>query len=226
MIRARAAAAAVTVVALCAAMPARAQLYTTYNFTPTQVSWITCGSTQGSEGCYGSGSLNGYGHLCAVLEDNDISKSGSYNSKQRLYFMDNNATGNNDVALHVLEKKITVSDNYATTTFTKVDDVALPLTDGAACQIAANKVVILAGTTQSTNAAYIVKKTLAASSYGGFSPPEQVTSITSDAAGYISVNFAGSPFTGFYLIGPNGEGEEDGGGNAYVIPKDNGLILP
>jgi hypothetical protein len=213
-------------IALCSAMPAHAQLYTTYSFTPTSLNWTTCGSLLGSSGCFSSGSVISFGHICAVLEDKSRSQSGSYDSKQRIYVMDNNATGNNDVVLDVLEKKIVVSDNYATTTFTKIADASLPLVGGAACQIAANNVVILAGTTQSTNAAYIVKKTLAVSSYGGFTPPLEVTTITSDASGYITVNFAGNPFTGFGLIGPNGAEESGGGGNAYVIPKDNGLILP
>lgn len=209
-------------VSLCAAMPAHAQLFTTYNFSPTQLNWITCGSIPGSSGCFGAGSVQGFGHLCAVLEDKSKSKSGSYSSKQRIYLMDNNATGKKDVVLHVFEKIIVVSGNSASTAFNKVSDVSLPLTGSATCQAAANDAVIIAGTTTSTQAAYVVKKTLAASPFGGFSPPADVTAITSDALGYISVNFNG----GFYLIGPKGEGEEDGGGQAYVIPQDNGLVLP
>jgi hypothetical protein len=217
---------AAAAVALCGAMPAHAQLYTTYNFTPTTLSWITCGSIPGSSGCFGAGSVSTFGHICGVLEDKSKSKSGSYSSKQRIYVMDDNATGNNDVVLHVLEKKIAVNGNQAITTFDKVADASLPLVGASPCQIAANNVVILAGTTQSTNAAYIVKKTLAVSPYSGFSPPINVAAITSDASGYITVNFADNTYTGFDLIGPDGEGLEGGGGNAYVIPKDNGLIVP
>ena len=80
--------------------------------------------------------------------------------------------------------------------------------------------MIAAGTSSSTNAAVIDKKSGAVQSTGGFSPPETVSSIMVDAAGYLSINFTG----GFYLLGPTGQGVEDGGGNAIVIPRDNAYI--
>ena len=58
------------------AVPVRAQsplgstLYTTYQISSNHqtVSWIVCGSTQESEGCYGSGNLGPFGSVGALLE--------------------------------------------------------------------------------------------------------------------------------------------------------------
>lgn len=202
------------------AAPARAQLFTTYGFSGSQFTWLTCGSTPEEEGCFGSGTVTGFGNICAVLEDAQHGHGST--TTQRIYVLDNQAAGKS-VALDVLDETIVVSQSgYATTTFSAVKSVALPLVAGGKCQAAANSVAILAGTSKSTVASYIAKKTLVASAYGGFSPPETVTSITADASGYIAVNFT----DGFYLIGPDGSGEEDGGGNQLVIPQNQALVLP
>jgi hypothetical protein len=206
--------------AILAPSSARAQLYTTYSFADTGFNWITCGSTQQSEGCYGSGSVTTFGHLCAIFEDPETGSV--YDNKQRIYALDSNATGKKDVVLHVLTKLVSVDGSgYAQTIFKPFKDVSLPLTGGnnVTCFAATNKAAILAGTSASTQAAYVQRKTFATSGYGGFSPPETVTGITVDASGYITVNFQG----GFYLIGPDGSGQEDGGGNADLIPRGNAL---
>jgi hypothetical protein len=61
--------------------------------------------------------------------------------------------------------------------------------------------------------------TLASSSYGGFSPPVAVGSITVNDYGYVSLVFgqASNPVSGFYLLNKSGEGKEDGGGAQYVV---------
>jgi hypothetical protein len=207
----------------CSLVPvqARAQLYTTYNFSGAGFSWITCGSTSLSEGCYGSGTVTGFGRLCAILSDTIVGSSTS--SLQRIYALDSEGNGKRDVVLHYLTRRISVdSSGYAYTTFTDVKDVRLPLEGGphVACYAADNDSVIAAGTSTSTTAAVLVKPSLKVSSYGGFSPPATMTGIAADAAGNIALNFSG----GFYLLGPNGGGLEDGGGNAFVIPLHNAYI--
>jgi hypothetical protein len=212
--------AALSAACVLAPVPARAQLYTTYNFDNAGFNWVTCGSTPQSEGCYGSGAVTTFGHLCAIFED--YASGTTYDYKQHVYALDNNATGKKDVVLHILTLSISTDQTgFAHTTFTPLTNVKLPLTggNGVKCYAAENGAAIVAGTNASTQAAYIDRKTLAVSGYGGFSPPATVSGITVDAAGYITVNFQG----GFYLIGPDGSGQEDGGGNAYLIPRGNAL---
>jgi hypothetical protein len=45
-------------------------LYTTYQFigNNTTISWITCGATQQTSGCFDAGQLSGFGKVCAILE--------------------------------------------------------------------------------------------------------------------------------------------------------------
>ena len=194
--------------------------FTTYNISPTAISWITCGSTPQSSGCFGSGQFGPFGRVCAVLEGR--LETHGQTAKQPVYVMDSNVGNAGKVALDVYRKTVVSTQSTITTTFTLTDSLSLPLTGGAAvtCQAAANKAVIAAGTGASTVAALINKKSLAVSSYGGFSPPEDVSSIVVDAQGYLSINFTG----GFYLLDPAGQSIEDGGGNAIVIPGDNAYL--
>ena len=194
--------------------------FTTYTIQPTVINWITCGSTQQDSGCFGSGQFGPFGRVCAVLEGKLETHGGT--SKQPVYVMDSYAGNAAKVALDVYRKTVITTQSTITTTFTLTKTLSLPLTGGGSvtCQEAANKAVIAAGTSSSTTAALIDKKTLAVTSYGGFSPPEDVLSIVADAQGYLSINFTG----GFYLLGPNGQGVEDGGGGAIVIPGDNAYI--
>ena len=96
--------AAIAAAGFCMALPAHAQVYTSYWLSPTGFLWQTCGSLENSRGCFGGGQVSGYGHLCAVMEDDERPNNANVSTKQRLYFLDNNATGKGDVVLHVLEK--------------------------------------------------------------------------------------------------------------------------
>ncbi len=199
---------------------ARAQLYTTYNLSPNGFSWITCGSTSALEGCFGSGAELNFGRLCAIVSDGNAGTT--FDSTQKIYALDSNATGKNDVVLHYLTRRISVdATGYAYTTFKDVKDVGLPLVGGnkVSCYAADNAAVIVAGTNTSTGAAVVRKNSLAVSNSGGFSPPATLIGITADASGNIAINFNG----GFELIGPTGSGLADGGGNGYVLPLHNAL---
>jgi hypothetical protein len=195
-------------------------LFTTYNFSPSEFTWLTCGSTSVSEGCYGSGTVSGFGNACAILSDGVTGISTKF--EQRIYVLDKNATGKNDAVLHVLTRQVYVDGSgFAHTKFTKAKDVSLPLTggNGVRCFASDNAAIIATGTSKSTEAAIVNKSSLVASSYGGFSPPADMIGITTDASGYITLNFDG----GFYLLGPDGSLQEDGGGNAYLIPLHNAI---
>jgi len=222
----------VAIAAFCLALPAHAQVFTSYWLGPTGFLWETCGSLQGDSGCFGGGTVNGYGNLCAVMEDSEHPNNASVSSKQRIYLLDNNATGKDDVVLHVLEKKIVVNGSSAQTTFTDVTDVPLSIAGGQPCQAAANKNIIAAGiASQNPQVALIDKNTLSVLPrhfVGRPRPPGRhpttpgMLSIQSDASGYISIVMNDT----FEILDPKGQGEEEGGGAFDVIPQGNALILP
>jgi len=202
------------------AAPPDETLYTSYFFSSNfqDVSWIVCGSTQETEGCYGSGQIGPFGKIGALLES-DAMVSGNTVTRA-IYALDCNTSGGG-VELSVYKKTDVVSSTYDTTTVTLFKNVSLPLTGGstAVCSMAGNRSDLFIGTDQSSQAAEVQKSNLNVSMIGGFSPPINVTSITSDAYGYVTVTFGDfvSGENGFYTFGPNGEGEGDGGGAWFML---------
>jgi hypothetical protein len=142
--------------------------------------------------------------------------------EQRLYVTDSDAENRGKVHLLEFKKTVVTGSSKITATIVQGRFVALPLAGGGSvtCQEAANKTMIAAGTNTSTNAALIDKASLSVSAFGGFEPAETVSSIISDASGYITVNFS----SGFYLLGPSGRSVSIGGGNAVIFPADNAYI--
>ncbi len=198
-------------------------LYTSYFFSSNfqDATWIVCGSTQQSEGCYGSGQLGPFGKIGALMESNAL-VSGSTVTRA-IYVVDCN-TSTGGVELFVYKKTDVVSASSDTITVTLVKNISLPLTGGstAVCSMAGNRNYLFIGTNQSPQAAEVQKSNLSVTMVGGFSPPINVTSITSDAYGYVTVTFGGfvSGEDGFYTFGPNGEGEGDGGGAWFMLNPD------
>lgn len=199
-----------------------ANLYTTYNVTSDEkeVSWITCGATQGSEGCYSSGNLSPFGKVCAMIEDTAVINGDTVT--QHVYVMDSHHKGGASAYLDVYLKTDVISESYDTTTFQLQNRVELGIPAGkkVKCYLAGNPVNVYAGTSVSDSAAVVNKANLGVQSIGGFSPPAPLTSIQADDRGYVTINFG----NGFILVGPNGEGEEDGGGNQVLLNPLNGYI--
>jgi hypothetical protein len=207
-------------IALVAALPVHAQktstppdstLYTTYSGTPTSVSWIVCGSTEESEGCYGSGKLGPFAGVGAILEGNP-SVSGDVVTRA-IYIVDSG--DESDVQLYVYKKTDTVTSSSDTVDVTLAKTISLPLTGGTKVltYMAANAKYLFIGTSLSTQGIRVTKSNLAVTLLGGFSPPIDVTSITVDEYGYVAVTQAG----GFSLYGPDGGEEEDGGGTSFTV---------
>ena len=125
------------------------------------------------------------------------------------------------VALYVYSMVETVNAPNVSVTTSLIKTVGLPLIGGGVkvrSYIAANGADVYAGTDQSTSGEAISKTTYATSGLGGFSPPENVSSITPDQYGYMAVTFGGvSNVGGFYVYGPTGGGEEDGGGSDFMV---------
>jgi hypothetical protein len=190
-------------------------LYTTYSGSSTNLSWIVCGSTQETEGCYDSGSLGPFVGIGAMLESNPTVKGDVVT--RELYIVDSGATA---VKLYVYKKTDTVSSTFDTTTITLSKTISLPLTGGsnALASMAANNSFLFIGTNQGEQAVMVQKNNLAVSKVGIYILGINVTSITSDEYGYVTVTQTGSDgSSGFAVFGPNGEAQEDGGGANFVL---------
>jgi hypothetical protein len=134
-----------------------------------------------------------------------------------IYVVDSGSTA---VKLYVYKKVDTVSTESDSVTVTLTHTITLPLTGGttAITSMAANTAFLFIGTDQSPQGVEVKKATLAVTKLGGFSPPVNVTSITADQYGYVTVTQGDATGeSGFQLFGPTGGGEEDGGGSSFVL---------
>jgi hypothetical protein len=201
--------------------PIDAGLYTTYQVETggTAISWVTCGTTTATEGCFDSGTLSPFHRACAILEG--ASATAGNTVTRFIYVLDAGKGKNAPVVLRVFKKTDVISSSFDTTTIVLKHAVTLSLTGGggATCQMAANGGFIFAGTDASTNAVQIAKAGLTTQTIGGFDPPMPVAQITANNAGYVTVTFVSktSPgVSGFVLYGPDGTALEDGGGAPFI----------
>lgn len=212
------------------AAPIDSTLYTSYFFGSgyQNLTLIVCGSTAQSSGCYGSAGLGPFGKVGAMIEGNP-----SYNLKtntvtRKIYVVDvASGSSGTGVTLYVYKKTDTITASFDTISVILANTLTLSLTGGtnAVCSMAANSGFLFIGTDQSPQAVRLQKSNLSTTLVGGFSPPINVTSITSDKYGYVTVTFGG--FTagedGFYTFGPNGQSEGDGGGAWFMLSTDAGV---
>lgn len=221
-----------TATSLLAQAPAKApaaidsSLYTTYslynNYQTLDLS--VCGSTQESEGCYGSASLGPFGKVGAMLEGSPSTK-GSVVTRY-IYVVDCAAGSNsNGVELYVYKKTDTISSSSDTVSVTLAHSISLPLTGGdvAVCPMAANASTLYIGTDQSAQGVSVKKSTLAVTTLPGYSPPINVTSITADAYGYVTVTQGNGSDTAFAVYAPTGGQVEDGGGSDFMLDTMNAV---
>jgi hypothetical protein len=186
-------------------------LFTTYSGGPTNVNWVVCGSTADTEGCYASGSLGPFVGVGAMLESNPSVKGDVVT--RAIYVVDSGSA--DSVKLYVYRKTDTVTADSDTVVVTLAGTVALPLTGGstALVSMAANNSFLFIGTNLSSEAMEVRKSNFSITQIGGFSPPSNVTSITSDQYGYVTVT-QGDVFT---VLGPDGSEQEDGGGSDFML---------
>jgi len=188
-----------------------ANLYTNYYGTPTSVNWVVCGSTAESEGCYDSGAIGPFKGVGAMLESNP-SISGDVVTRY-IYVVD---AADSPVTLYVYKKTDTISSSFDTTVVTLYKTVSLsPLVSGTGITtyMAANLKYLFIGTSLSPNAVSVNKSNLKVSELAGFSPPTNVTSITSDQYGFVTVTQG----TAFTVYDPAGSYVEDGGGTEFML---------
>jgi hypothetical protein len=216
--------------ALASAAPIDSTLYTNYFFGSNyqSLTLVVCGSTAQTSGCYGSAGLGPFGKVGAMIEGNP-----SYNLKtktvtRRIYIVDIAAgSSGTGVTLYVYKKTDVITASFDAVSVSLQTTVSLPLTGGstAVCSMAANNGFLFIGTNQTAQAVRVQKNNLSVATIGGFSPPVNVTSITSNSYGYVTVTFGGftSGEDGFYAFGPNGGDVEDGGGAEFMLSTVSGL---
>ena len=228
---------AIACLVLAATIPAMAApidstLFTTYtiNTAHTSLNWVVCGSTQSSSGCYASGTLGPFARVGAVIEGNQ-SANLTTNTVTRLIYVLDIATGNTQtgVKLYVYKKTDTISPSFDTVNVSLVKTVSLTdIVGGTTAQasMAANTKFLFIGTNQSPTALKVQKGTYAITQIGGFSPPINVSAITSNKYGYVTVTFGSfsGPFNGFVVFDPNGNSNEDGGGASFMLNTDQALL--
>lgn len=213
-----------------AATPIDSTLYTSYFFGGSyqNLTLVVCGSTAQSSGCYGSAGLGPFGRVGAMIEGNPSYNLATNTVTRRIYVVDiAGGSSGTSVVLYVYKKTDVITSSSDTVTVTQISTLTLPLTGGstAVCSMAANSGFLFIGTDQTPQAARVQKSNLSVATFGGFSPPINVTSITSDKYGYVTVTFGGfsSADNAFITFGPNGLGEGDGGGAWFMLSTDAGL---
>lgn len=212
------------------ATPPDANLYTSYYFGSgyQSVNWIVCGSTANTEGCYDAGGLGPFGEAGALIEGNPSVNYSTSTVTRFVYVVDSAVGGGTGVALNVYKKTDVVSPTFDATTVTLIKTVSLPLTGGtsAICSMAANNGYLFIGTNQTPFAVRVQKSNLAVTQISGFSPPINVTSITSDKYGFVAITFGnptGGGESGNIEFGPNGQSVSDGGGAWFMLDTFSGL---
>ena len=137
---------------------------------------------------------------CAIMEGAQtvvVNSAHQYVVKRPVYIMDAGITADG-VMLNVYIKTDTVTSNFDTTAIDYSTRVALPLTGGKVeCFMAGNKTALFTGTNKSPVGAEILTANLRVSQIGGFSPRENVTQITADQRGFVSLQQGSGDFTGF-----------------------------
>jgi hypothetical protein len=187
---------------------------------------VVCGSLPDTFGCYGSAFLGPFGKIGALLEGNPSTKGSTVT--RAIYVVDIAAGANGTgVNLNIYKKTDTTFSSEDTVAVSLFKTISLPLTGGstAFCSMAANAGYLFIGTDQSPQGVEVKKSNGTVTLLGGFSPPINVTSITADQYGYVTVTQGGfgSFSNGFSVYGPNGAGQEDGGDADFMLGTTNGV---
>src|SRR5882757_361247 len=98
-----------------------ASLFTTYflDTADTNVTWIVCGSTENTSGCYGSGNLGPFGKVGALLEGNPKTNVATNTVTRSIYVVDIASGGTqNAVVLYVYTKTDMITPDFDTVNVT------------------------------------------------------------------------------------------------------------
>ena len=205
------------------AAPLDGTLFTSYFFDSTHTipTWIVCGSTQNTSGCYGAGTLGPFGKVGAMLEGNPRTDLGTSTVTREIYVLDvASGTNQDEVVLDVYTKTDVITPDFDTVTVTLSQAITLPLTGGTSAKgfMAANRRFLLVGTSQSALAIELDKRTFATTQFGAYS--SNLSSITADQYGYLTADFGDSEF---FQLGPDGRSIQGGGGVWFMLNTIQGV---
>lgn len=182
--------------------------YTFYTFSPymyQNLQWTLCGRDSNSKGCFASGNLGPFGKADALIEGNPWVVD-TTTIAHAIYVVDTEAGVGTDVALYVYKEIVNVKDP-GTSTVKLLTTVPLPLTGGgsAICSMAGNDKFLFIGTNQTGYALRVRKSDLTVTNAGEWGLGANVSSMSSDKRGYITINFgAGGSNFGNIEYAPNG----------------------
>jgi hypothetical protein len=188
-------------------------LFTTYS-GKTTLDWVVCGSIGKSSGCYGAGQLGPFGQIGSVVESAKVIDIREGTVTRFLYVVDQDyGSSQNGVALYVYLRVDTIASGNDHTTFTLKKTISLPVVGGsqAVVFLAANKGYLVIGTSNSSVPVEINKRTYVITPLTIIS--QIPNSITADNYGYVTVTSANA----FFVVGPDGALQEDGGGSPFMI---------
>ena len=201
---------------LCHAAKVDSDLFTTYtnDDAKTTLYWVVCGSIPPGTGCYSLGQLGPFGKIGSIVEGAKVYNNRKGTITRHLYVIDQAyGAGQTGVALYDYKRVDTIVDAYDTTTFTLVKTVSLPLTGGSSATVfmAANKGYLVVGTSMTAIPVEVAKSNYVVTPINIIS--QIPSSITADSYGFVTVT---SPF-GFFVVGPDGSLQEDGGGSPFTV---------
>jgi len=206
--------------------PPDSTLFTTYTFwdSYTALDWVVCGSTEYTEGCYASGHLTGFGHVGAAIEGNEVVSGNTVT--RNLYVVDDAAAGGNGVTLSVYTKtdSLTLAGDSVTVNLT--NSIALPLTGGsnAKTYIAGDHGFLYVGSSQNQFAVQVQESNLSYKEIAGSSSAPNVSSITADKYGYVTITSSDKNGSGSYQVyGTTGYPIENDDGGAFMLGTMNGI---
>lgn len=218
--------------ALATALPAYAQyhfpddtLFTVYSYSQvptTQINWSTCGSTPQTEGCYGSGNFGPFTNACAIVQSSPAPFTPG-TVLRYIYILDTGSTASG-ATLTAYKRTDTVTQTTDEISITKL--TVVPLTNlvggsGVTCYLAQNLTNVYAATNQSPQAAVINKSTFGVTQTGIING--NISAITADSYGYVTVVQGTGNNTGNSVYGPDGSLQQDGGGSYFMINPIDGV---
>jgi hypothetical protein len=187
-------------------------------------SYLVCGQTKDSEGCFASGSLGPFGHIGALLEDSPVITGNAVT--RRIYVLDVANGPEELVALYVYTKTDIVTNSGDAVTVKADRRFELPLVGGKTVTpfLAGNNAALFVGTNKSEQAVILKKNDLQdINTIGAGSPPAPVAAITANSYGYVTIVWS-DPNASFEIFDPTGAGDGDGGGQEFVINNLNGVV--
>ena len=126
-------------------------------------------------------------------------------------------SGANQVALYVYKKVDVISGGSDSVSSSLFKTVILPLTGGTATIVSmgANAKFLYVGTDQDQLAVQVQKGNFALTQFSEVSGPYNVTSITADQYGFVTVT--GGHGAGFEVIDKNGRAQVGRGGDSFML---------